>query len=138
MKISICNLWSINNAGRPAIKCRLTIPDTRKPSSVFCHLSSTTVENPLQTDHFLTNKPNFPKSQMNVKAYKTKKYDNWTLGECGKNKANTNPIQTQYEPKSNPIRTQIKPKQSQFLYHWFPFLFTIASKSCEIDKEFCV
>ncbi len=41
---------------------------------------------------FMQNKPNFPKSQMNVKFYNTKDYENksnWTIGE---NKPNSNPI----------------------------------------------
>ena len=41
---------------------------------------------------FMQNKPNFRKSQMNVKSYNTKDYENkrdWTLGQ---NKPNSNPI----------------------------------------------
>jgi len=52
---------------------------------------STTVENPLQIDPFMQNKPNFRKSQMNVNPYNTRDYENkhnWTLGE---NEPNTNP-----------------------------------------------
>ncbi len=40
----------------------------------------------------MQNKPNFPKSQMNVKLYNTRDYknkSNWTLGQ---NKPNSNPI----------------------------------------------
>ncbi len=40
----------------------------------------------------MQNKPNFPKSQMNVNTYNTTEYENnsnWTLGE---NKPNSNPI----------------------------------------------
>jgi len=40
----------------------------------------------------MQNKPNFPKSQMNVSMYNTMDYENisdWTLGE---NKPNSNPI----------------------------------------------
>jgi len=45
---------------------------------------STTVENPLQIDLFMQNKPNFRKSQMNANtftqmAYKNK--SNWTIGQ---------------------------------------------------------
>jgi len=42
--------------------------------------------------HFMQNKPNFRKSQMNVNPYITRNYENisnWTLGE---NKPNSNPI----------------------------------------------
>jgi len=61
-------------------------------SSVLCRQYSTSVENPLQIDLFLQNKPNFRKSQMNVSFLYTKDYENisgWTLGE---NKPNSNPI----------------------------------------------
>ena len=114
------------------------IRNTRQPSSVNCPRSSTTVESPLQISPFCSNKPNFRKSQMNVNKVLTKDYEKRTLGQRGKNKPNSNPIQTQYKANTNPIQTQNKANQSQFLYHWFCFLFTIASKSCELDKEFCV
>jgi len=54
---------------------------------------------------FMQNKPNFQKAQMNASTVVTKDYDNWTLGERGKNK-----------PKTNPIQTQYKAKQSQFAF----------------------
>ena len=47
---------------------------------------------------FMQNKPNFQKAQMNASAVLTKDYDNWTLGERGKNKANTNPIKANFKP----------------------------------------
>jgi len=55
-------------------------------------LYSTLVEESLQIDLFMQNKPNFQKSQMNVNPYNTTDYENksnWTLGE---NKPNSNPI----------------------------------------------
>ena len=66
-------------------------------SSVLCRLSSvlgpsTTVENPLQIDLFMQNKPNFLRSQMNLNPHSTMAYENisdWTPGE---NKPNSNPI----------------------------------------------
>jgi hypothetical protein len=45
---------------------------------------------------FMQNKPNFPKSQMNVNPYNTTDYknkSNWTLGE---NKSNSNPIKPNF------------------------------------------
>ncbi len=48
-------------------------------------------------DCFIQNKPNFQKSQMNVKSIHTVAYENksnWTLGE---NKPNSKPIQSQYK-----------------------------------------
>jgi len=81
----------------------------------------------------MQNKPNFQKAQMNTSTVLTKDYDNWTLGERGKNKPKTNPkrtqsnpIQTQYEPNTKPKQTQYKansnPNQSQlFLYMYQKF-----------------
>jgi hypothetical protein len=70
-------------------------------SSVLCRLSSvlgpsTTVENPLQIDLFMQNKPNFRESQMNSSIYYTIDYNNETAFRRGK----TNPIQTQTKPIS--------------------------------------
>jgi len=53
---------------------------------------STTVEDSLQINSFMQNKPNFRKSQMNVTTFFTKDYENKLLRRRGKNKANTNPI----------------------------------------------
>ncbi len=61
-------------------------------SSINCPRPSTSVENPLQIDLFMQNKPNFQKSQMNVNLYNTTDYErkrNWTLGQS---KPNSNPI----------------------------------------------
>jgi len=70
---------------------------------------STTVENPLQIHPFLTNKANFQKSQMNVNSLLTKDYDKMDTWWSGKNKANSNPIQSQFRANSNPIQTQTNP-----------------------------
>ena len=75
----------------------------------FSLLPSTSVENPLQIRPFMQNKANFRKSQMNVNKVLTRDYEKKTLGERGKNKPNTNPIQTQYKANSKPIQTQYKP-----------------------------
>jgi len=47
----------------------------------------------------MQNKPNFLDALMNVTSIITEDYEKKTLGERGKNKPNTNPIQTQYKPK---------------------------------------
>ncbi len=47
----------------------------------------------------MQNKPNLLDAQMNVNPYNTKEYNNETAFRRGKNKPNSNPIQTQ----SNPI-----------------------------------
>jgi hypothetical protein len=48
----------------------------------------------------MQNKANFPESQMNVNKVLTEDYENETLGERGKNKANSKPIQSQTKPIS--------------------------------------
>ena len=80
-----------------------------------CREISTTVKSPLQISPFCSNKPNFRKSQMNVNKVLTKDYEKKTLGQHGKNKPNSNPIQTQ----SKPIQTQNKPKQTQLYLNVF-------------------
>jgi hypothetical protein len=61
----------------------------------------------------MQNEPNFRKSQMDVTNTITKDYGNWTLGQRGKNKAKTKPIQTQYKVNTNPKQIQFKAKQTQ-------------------------
>ncbi|HIJ53199.1 MAG TPA: hypothetical protein HPP66_08605 [Planctomycetes bacterium] len=87
-----------------------TLAHFRHFSSLFTNFSSTTVESALQIAHFMQNKPNFQKAKMNVSRVSTKNYAKWTLGQRGKNKPNSNPIQTQ----TNPIKTNKMPKQTQF------------------------
>jgi len=94
-----------------------TLAHFRHFSSLFTNFPSTTVESSLQIAHFMQNKPNFQKDQMNVSQVSTKDYEDKTLGERGKNKPNSKPKQTQSNPiKANkmPKQTQFKPKQTQF------------------------
>ena len=94
-----------------------TLAHFRHFSSLFTNFTSTFVESALQIAHFMQNKPNFQKAQMNVNNVLTVDYENKTLGERGKNKPNSKPKQTQSNPiKANkmPKQTQYKPKQSQF------------------------
>ena len=65
----------------------------------------TTVESALQIRPFMQNKANFQKSQMNVNKVLTKDYEKRTLGERGKNKPNSNPIQSQTKPISNQVHS---------------------------------
>jgi len=117
-----------------------TLAHFRHFSSLFTNFPSTTVENPLQIAPFMQNKPNFGKSQMNVSRFSTRDYEKRTLGERGKNKPNTKPIQTQTNPipekpkmnvtsiitkgyenkprfRAKAKQTQFKPKQTQFHHH---------------------
>jgi len=58
----------------------------------------------------MQNKANFRKSQMNVNILLIRDYDKMDTWSSGKNKPNSNPIQTQFKPNTNPIQTQYKPK----------------------------
>jgi len=49
---------------------------------------------------------------MNVNKVLTRDYEKRTLGERGKNKPKTNPIQTQNKANSNPISQRVKLMQS--------------------------
>jgi len=76
---------------------------------------------------FMQNKPNLLKRQMNVSQAYRKDYENKWLRKHRKNKANTNPIQSQsnpiqsqYKANSNPIRSEAEiPHQIGFLYRTF-------------------
>jgi hypothetical protein len=58
----------------------------------------------------MQNKANFRKSQMNVTDLLTRYYIKMDTWWSGKNKPNSNPIQTQ----SNPIKAQKMQKQTQY------------------------
>jgi len=68
----------------------------------------------LQIHLFLTNKANFQKSQVNVTVFITRNYGQMDTWSSEKNKANSNPIQTQFKANTKPKQTQFKPKQTQF------------------------
>jgi hypothetical protein len=76
---------------------------------------STLVERSLQINPFLTNKPNFPDTQMNVSNVITKNYEQLTMNNELKNKANSKPIQSQFKPNTKPIQTQNKPNSNPIL-----------------------
>ena len=58
---------------------------------------------------FLQNKANFQKVKLNVNEVLTKDYEQMDTWSSGKNKANSNPIQTQFKANTNPIQTQSNP-----------------------------
>jgi len=63
---------------------------------------------------FMQNKAKFQKVKSDVSDVLIREYvqmDTWSIR---KNKAKTNPKQTQYKANLKPIRTQFKPKQKQF------------------------
>jgi len=56
----------------------------------------------------MQNKANFRKSQINISNVSKMNYDKMDTWSGGKNKANSNPIQTQYKANTNPIQSQYK------------------------------
>jgi len=58
----------------------------------------------------MQNKPNLLNAQMNVTSFYTKDYENERLRRAGK----TNPIQSQYKPKTNPIPEKPKMKLNSY------------------------
>jgi len=108
----------------------------------ICRVSSTDAERTLQIHPFLTNKPNFLDDQMNVSSFITMNYEQRTMNNEIKNKANTNPIQTQFKANSKPIQTQYKAKQTQFqarrpskFFLFFNFLCNILVDNINICIE---
>jgi hypothetical protein len=82
-----------------------------------CRDTFTDVMSALQIAPFLTNKPNFLDDQNDISPVITMNYEQRTMNYEIKNKANSNPIQSQYKANSKPIRTQFKPKQTQFCFN---------------------
>ncbi len=119
--ISLCHLWLFSLflcafcaflwlKNPHNLRNQRLINDLRACKSLYNRKDTfTDVMSALQIRLFMQNKPNFRKSQMNVTKVLTKDYEKRTLGERGKNKPNSNPIQTQYKPNTNPIQTQFKP-----------------------------
>jgi hypothetical protein len=101
---------------------------------------STLVESALQINHFLTNKANFQKSQMNVNKALTKDYGKMDTWSNGKNKAKTKPKQSQFKANSKPIQTQFKantnPIQTQFKANTNPIQSQYKPNSNPIQTQF--
>ncbi len=97
-------------------------------SSVFCHLSSALYicrEPSTNQPLFMQNKPNFRKSQMNVKTYNTRAYENkhnWTIGQ-------NKPNQSQF-PK---VQNELKIACRKVWPH--PKLFRELECSCKVAKD---
>ena len=86
-----------------------TLAHFRHFSSLFTNFPSTTVVSALQIAHFMQNKPNFQKAKFYINKEMAMDYDKKDTWWSGKNKPNSNPIQTQ----SNPIKANKMPKQTQ-------------------------
>jgi len=82
-------------------------------STLNFKFSSTTVVSALQNHLFMQNKPNFRKSQVNVSDLITKNYDKMDTWSIGKNKPNSNPIQTQFKANQSQNKANSNPKQTQ-------------------------
>ncbi len=91
-------------------------------SCALCLAPSTTVERALQIHLFLTNKANFQKSQMNVSNLSIREYEQIDTWSRGKNKANSNPKQTQYKAKQTQFQSPAYPQEIAF------------STACELVK----
>ena len=79
-----------------------------------CRETFTDVMSALQIGPFCSNKPNFRKSQMNVNKVLTKDYLKRTLGQRGKNKPNSNPIQSQFKPNQSQNKPNTNPNKPNF------------------------
>jgi len=60
----------------------------------------------------MQNKANFHDSRMIVTPVIARDYLNLSFGKGGKNKANTNPIQSQFKPNSKPIKAKTNPNKA--------------------------
>ena len=76
-----------------------------------CRDTFTDVMSALQIHLFMQNKANFQKSQMNVNNVLTRDYEKMTLGQRGKNKPNSNPIQTQFKPNQSQNKPNTNPNK---------------------------
>ncbi len=81
------------------LKGRLTVEPRNLPTkSATFLLFSTFVENPLQINLFMQNKPKVKSAQINVSSFTTSKYVKMDTWLSGKNKPKTKPKQTQTNP----------------------------------------
>ncbi len=69
---------------------------------VALHLSRALYKSTL----FMQNKPNLLDAQMNVTSFYTVDYENDNTFRLPENKANTNPIQSQYKPNSRKAKNE--------------------------------
>jgi hypothetical protein len=76
---------------------------------------STLVEKSLQIGPFCSNKPNFRKSQMNVSDFITRNYERIDTWSSGKNKPNSNPIQSQFKPNQSQNKPNTNPNKPNLL-----------------------
>jgi len=61
----------------------------------------------------MQNKPNLRNGKMSVTSVMTNRYDKIQLFSSGKNKPNTNPIQSQYKANQTQNKANTKPIQTQ-------------------------
>jgi hypothetical protein len=118
MKLSLNAIRSTLHAVRYLRRNLWLIKDLRACKAFDnCRETFTDVMSALQNHLFMQNKAKFQKVKLNVNEVLTKDYDKMDTWSIRKNKAKTNPIQSQTNPiKANksPKQTQFKPKQTQF------------------------
>jgi hypothetical protein len=85
-----------------------TLAHFRHFSSLFTNLPLHLSRNLYKSILFMQNKPNVKDAQINVNSYMKSKYEKLDTWLSGKNKPNSNPIQTQFKPNSNPIKPNLK------------------------------
>jgi len=125
-----CRLSSVNWPLAPnVIVCKYLRPNK---ALYNCRVSSTDAERSLQIHPFLTNKPNFRKSQMNVSSVISKNYEQLTMNNEIKNKPNTKPIQSQFKPNTNPKQSQTNPIQTQLQNRHLSKFFLLFNFLCNI------
>jgi hypothetical protein len=104
------------------------IKDLRLCKALYgCRDTFTDVMSALQIHLFMQNKPNFRKSQMNVSSLLTKDYDKKDTWWSGKNKPNSNPIQSQFKANTKPIKANSNPIQTQFQSQYMLLRLTISN-----------
>jgi hypothetical protein len=83
----------------------------------ICRVIITFVGRALQIRLFMQNKANFPDAQMNVNKVFTRDYENKTLGERGKNKANSKPNKANFQ-KAQIFVTTTRTKDYENKSNW--------------------
>ena len=88
------------------------INDLRASNALYnCRETFTDVMSALQIRLFMQNKAKFRKVKMNVNKVLTKDYEKRTLGQRGKNKPNSNPIQSQFKPNQSQNKAKTNPNK---------------------------
>ncbi len=136
----LCSLLEQSLSLLSSIVCRLSsvvfvainqrnprlIKDLRVYKCLYnCRETFTDVMSALQIKLFMQNKPNFRKSQMNVTSLITADYEKKDTWWSGKNKPNSNPIQTQFKPNLSRRSLWRRRKRTQFPINELLLTYTV-------------